>query len=425
MCVRRNLSLALWLKATTAVSWVSFVAVLAHWLTDDELGKVLFHFAAVALLAGLASAGWVQSALRIAPGCAAASSATALFRLNLSGTGRITVNSLGLTTCLWLLNDQDVLPLVASPLLVGTTGWVLALGAFYGATLRACGDLTTPLIILGPFRTLMPVLLLTLAPIARKPDDGLVLVLFLVATVLGSLTLSAFLIVRLQSFKSQAETKPTPEAHLSRWHWAGGVGWLLFQNLDILIVGITFSTIDAAVYLLARRVAGFAGQVIDGFRTVAAPRFALAYDLGEGALAALHRSRGYLLLVAGWVAGLIMVIIGPQLLTVMGNGASLSAPVFYWLLAGQLAPVFFGATGMTMAMTDMQRHRALLLVCVIIIAFPLLWNMGEDGPLALAQAIAFLQILNSLLAAITIYIRHALPPPALQIILAVGTPIQR
>ena len=407
--MRSDIALALGLRTAGAAAWLAYTWVLAQLLPPDQLGIALYALALAGLLAGLLVAGWAGHILR--------EGARALevfdqprFRA-LLGQGlwvvlwRGGLLALGLSALAALGALPRLTPAWPLAALVGATCLASALLACLVSAARAQGHLARAMAAQGVLRAGLPLA----ATLGLAWYGGLTLP-WVISLYLGSICLLLpWLAWRLPRPKRQRSTED--ERASLRALWGAQAGSLLLGHLDVVMLGWLLSPIEAALYLVARRLAGLLALLFDALRSALAPRLAVAFTQPKvfAALAA-RVNLGFLLIGAG--AGGVLVLAGPFVLPLFGAGFETALPAFLWLVLGQAAPALFGATGMLMVMSNMEAERARLVWALMPAAALLLFWGAAGGVTRLALCAAAVQLVLAAASAALLTWRHGVLPGA-------------
>ena len=397
--MRRDVTLALGLRAGGALAWLGYVWLLARTLPPPALGQALYALALAGLLGGLLSAGWAGLILRDG----ARQTPGPLLR---QGLGRVVRHGLLLTGGLCVLAGLGGLPHLSPvwPLapLTGLAALGLAVLGLLSSAARARGQIGRAMLAQGALKAAFPALALLALLRHWPPGPGLVLAGFC----LGLLPLLAGL-----AWRVLPPAAPRPETRGLRHIWGAQAGTLLLGHLDVVILGWVLSPLEAAGYLLARRLVGLLAMLFDGLRSALAPRLAQAFAV-PGAFPPLAARVNLAFLLLGGGAALLLLMAAPLALGLFGPAGldPATQAAFLWLLLGQAAPALFGATGMLMVMSDMERLRARLVWGLLGLGLPALVLAGGWGAPGLALATATLQLGLAALSALGLALRHGILP---------------
>jgi len=186
-------------------------------------------------------------------------------------------------------------------------------------------------------------------------------------------------------------------------------GWMLLSHLDVIVLAVLASPTQAALYLVARRLAGLLALLFDALRSALAPALSIAYHRREGfgGLAA-RTNLGFFLIGGG--AATALVVLGPLALPLFGPEFTSAAALLIWLTLGHAAPALFGATGMLMTMTDMERPRAVLIWIAVPVGALAQFYAASQSLLTLAMATALTQLVFAGACAAVLAQRHGILP---------------
>ncbi|MEL7213488.1 MAG: hypothetical protein AAGK92_12555 [Pseudomonadota bacterium] len=392
------------LRGIGAVAWLAYTWLLAQLLPGDELGTMLTVLALSGLLAGLLTAGWAQLVLRdgarvwATPQAGLLTSLLARAFTGLALRGFTLAVALGalLGTAQIATLPQDAITLcltIALPI-------ILALLGLAAAARRAQGALVPALLSQSILRAALP--LAACAIYAQFAPLTLATALWIYAAgILLCLPLAWPLSVPPLPYR--------PDRVSLNALTTAQAGWMLLSHLDVIILTVIASPMQAALYLVARRLAGLLALLFDALRSALAPALSRAYHqrLGFGGLAA-RTNLGFFLIGGGAATGL--AVLGPLCLPLFGAEFTAASGILIWLTLGQAAPALFGATGMLMTMTDMERPRALIIWFAIPATAGAQLYATTQSLLALAVTTALCQLAFSGICAATLAHRHGILP---------------
>ncbi|MEL6510446.1 MAG: hypothetical protein AAFQ32_11675 [Pseudomonadota bacterium] len=400
----RLILIATTLRGAGAVLWLGYTWLLAQLLPAAQLGTMLTVLSLAGLLAGLLTAGWAQLILRDGArlwrteraGALTTLIARAFTSLALRGFACALLIGVVLGTTQNPTLPHDALTLcmmIAIPLLTALLGMLTAARRAQGALVAALTSQTVlraaiPLAGCAVYAQIAP---LTLTAALWIYAAGIVLCLPL-------------------AWPLSAPPLPyRPNRAALRALTSAQVGWMVLSHLDVIVLSLLATPTQAALYLVARRLAGLLALLFEALRSALAPAVSRAYhaQAGFGGLAA-RTNLGFFLIGSGGATGLAML--GPLSLPLFGTDFSGAAGILIWLTLGQAAPALFGATGMLMTMTDMERHRALLIwVAVPVTASAQLYAASQSLH-ALAVATALGQLGFAAICAVALANRHGILP---------------
>ena len=387
--MRRDVTIAVLLRAAAALSWLGYTWVLTRLLPTEELGVVLNALALSGLLAGVLAAGWVGRLLRDGARAKAELDNAQFGALITRALLAVIIFGAIAAVLMTVLAAEGYLPFFAVfrtlATLIGLIAVATATIGCLAAAQRARGALIRSLALQGLGRAVLPLALT--AALAQSIQTGPVVALCLYLASLIALGLC--LIPGLPRFRFG---KPPRGSSGSTWVlWRAQAGGILYQNLDVLALSCALGAFDAAVYLVARRLACLLAVLFEALRSAVAPRLAVAYGKPDVFAALSARvNLGFLLFGAGGAG--VLVLGGPAVLPLFGTAYSEAYPMMLWLVLGQAAPAVFGATGMLMVMADMERARARLVWGLCPPAFGLMLLFAPQGPEALAMCAALTQL---------------------------------
>lgn|GEM_PF-2607228 len=414
----RALTLSVALKATGALVWLALIWMLGRILPVDDFGLVLYSFSLIALVGGIASGGWVQTTLRVGARYWDNGEISRFRHLIFVGLIFTLINA-----ALLVGVGALVLPHFPNRFSIGAYGHFIAAAIFAfalvllgSASLRAQCRLALPLIGLGIFRPVAvaaAVLAILVFWTFPNPRD----ILLIYAAVLVVL---ALVFLRPPGPQQNAQHGFEfrcfiSDVRLSRRMWTGALGWTVFQHLDVIVIGIVLTPVDAAIYLVAARIAAIVGLVMDGLRTALAPRMSIAFAAGTDQFFAVAVATNKVFLISGALLIAAMVFVGPVLIGVLLTEQPVGVRVFFWLLVAQATVPVFGATGLIMSMTNQERARLKIIWALLPLALPLVWFAAQNGPAALAAAIAGVQMVQAALMAAAVHRRLDILPTFLDV----------
>ena len=405
----RDILWALGLRIGGALAWLAYTWALARLLPPEALGTTLYALALAGLLGGLLVAGWAGQILR--EGARAMRDLDTPRLAVLLGQGlwqtlwHGALLAVALTACAAVGALPRLTPAWPIATLVGGTALALATLGVLANALRAQGGLIPALTAQGLLRALLP-LAATLGFATLWPLSFTAII----SLYFGSICLLLpDLLRRLPRPRWRRVT--SGEGQTLRSLWGAQAGGQILAHLDVLVLGWMLSPVEAALYLVARRCAGLLALVFDGLRAALAPRLASSFPEPRAFSALSARvNLGFLLIGAGGAGTLVLA--GPFLLPLFGSAFAPALPAFLWLVLGQTAPALFGATGMLMVMTDMERARARLAWALMPFGtLFLIWG-AAGGITRLAMAAAGLQLALGAASAILLALRHGVLPGA-------------
>ncbi|WP_224826114.1 lipopolysaccharide biosynthesis protein [Cognatishimia sp. MH4019] len=392
------------LRGAGALAWLAYTWLLARLLPSDQLGTMLTILALSGLLAGLLTAGWAQLLLREGSRLWATAQAGALTSLMARAFTALALRGFALALLLGaVFGTTQIATLPQSPITLCLSialPLLLALLGLLASARRAQGALVPALLSQGLLRAALP--LASCALYAQFAPLTLAIALCIYAA-------GVLLCLPLAWPLSAPPLPCRPDRTSLRALTTAQAGWMLLGHLDVIVLTLMASPTQAALYLVARRLAGLLALLFDALRSALAPALSRAYHqrIGFGGLAA-RTNLGFFLIGGGAATGL--VVLGPLALPLFGAHFAAAASVLIWLTLGQAAPALFGATGMLMTMTDMERPRAVLIwIAIPTTALAQLYAASQSLH-ELAVTTALCQLVFSGVCAAALAHRHGILP---------------
>lgn len=392
------------LRGAGAAVWLLYTWALARLLPVDALGTMLTILSLAGLLSGLLTAGWAQLVLRDGARLWASDQRGAMTTLMARAFTGLALRGFCLALGLGVL--VGVVPIATLPqdpitLCLGiATPLLMALLGVLGSARRAQGALVAALSSQTLLRAALP-LCATLI-YAQIADLTLAIALWIYAV--------GVVLCLPVAWPKTAPAEPyRVDRTALRALSLSQAGWMLLSHLDVIILTLLASPTQAALYLVARRLAGLLALLFDALRSALAPALSVAYHRGEGfgGLAA-RTNLGFFLIGGGAATGL--AVLGPLALPLFGPQFQAAGGVLIWLTLGQSAPALFGATGMLMTMTDMERPRAVLLWLAIPLSAAAQLYGASQSLHALAVTTALTQLAFGGVCAAVLAHRHGILP---------------
>ncbi len=133
----------------------------------------------------------------------------------------------------------------------------------------------------------------------------------------------------------------------------------LFANADILVIGLMLGAREAGAYALTARVAALASLPLFAVNTVCQPLFAAQCGAGTpSATDDLATASAFASFAGGLLASAVLLVLGPRILGLAGEGFSADSGVFHLLVAAHFANSAFGPNGMALLMSGHERTAA-------------------------------------------------------------------
>ena len=392
------------LRGAGALTWLAYTWLLAQVLPPDQLGSMLTILALAGLLSGLLTSGWAQLILRDGARLWATAQPGAMTTLLAHAFTGLALRGFALALLLGaLLGTTQIATLPRAPVtlcLAVATPLLMALLGLLASARRAQGALVPALFSQTVLRAMLP-----LAACALYTQFAQLTL----STSLWIYTTGVLLCLPLAWPQSAPpEAYKLDRASLNALTTAQA-GWMLLRHLDVIILTLVASPSQAALYLVARRLAGLLALLFDALRSALAPTLSVAYYRrdGFGGLAA-RTNLGFFLIGGGAATGL--AVLGPLALPLFGDTFQAATSLLIWLTLGQAAPALFGATGMLMSMTDMERPRAILIWCALPLSAAALLYGATHSLHMLAVATALTQLIFAAACAIALAQRHGILP---------------
>lgn len=392
------------LRGTGALAWLAYTWLLSQLLPTDQLGVMLTILSLAGLLAGLLTAGWAQLVLRDGARLWTTAQAGAMTDLLIRAVKGLAWRGFALALLMGaVLGTTQIGSLPGDPLTLSlsiATPLLMALLALLATARRAQGGLVPALFSQSVLRALIPIA----ACLIYSQFEPLTLSVALWIYLVGVLLCIPFAWPQ----SPPALPYPTDRASLAALT-SSQAGWMLLSHLDVLVLAVVATPTQAALYLVARRVAGLLALLFDALRSALAPALSVAYQRqdGFGGLAA-RTNLGFFLIGGGAATGL--AVLGPLALPLFGPEFKAAAGLLIWLTLGQAAPALFGATGMLMTMTDMERPRAVLIWIAVPLAAASQIYAASQSLLALAVAAALTHLVFAAACAALLAQRHGILP---------------
>lgn len=202
---------------------------------------------------------------------------------------------------------------------------------------------------LTPYLLLQPVLVLAFVSMFRS---GLTTEIAVGCTAAASIAVVVVNALILRSVRQRLSSAGSPMFALRKWLakslplLAYNSFQLIFQRLDIILVGILLSPTAAGVYALTNRIASLASLMGNAYGSMSAPQMALAHWSGDGELV-MRIFRQVRLVTSIPAIGVLLVAIcfGRSILSLFGLGFESG----YWALCiyalGQTLAVVCGPVG--------------------------------------------------------------------------------
>lgn len=181
----------------------------------------------------------------------------------------------------------------------------------------------------------------------------------------------------------------------------------LFANADILIIGSMLGASEAGAYALAARVAALASLPLFAVITVCQPLFAA--QLGAETPSATHdlaTASAFASFTGGLLASGALLVLGPSILSLAGDGFPAHPGVFHLLVAAHFANSAFGPNGMALLMSGHERTAAAGAWLQSILSIGLTAVFGLSGNLfAAAAGVSIAMVAANVLMSVLLYRR--------------------
>ena len=433
--------MAFGLRIAGAFIWLFYSFWLARTFEADDYGTTLYVVNTAAILASLACAGYTPTLLRYGAPAWAHRATETLNRLVWRAL-RIcwmAVAAMGVVVAgAWVAGVDNIafshpaLPALALIITLATTAIQLQAAGF-----RAAGSIATAVLGNAVYRVGVPLALTMVAGLFLPRDAMVAVAAFAIGSIVVSLGLGLGLSRRLRrgpqtpqapqapQAQSQSEALPErvtdrPPQTVVRWLWIGGLGRILVQNIDALLVGSLLGAVEAGLYLTAKRVAALVQTLADAVRVVAGPRLATLYaEDGTGPrfrAAAAEANLLFMVLVGASAVGI--AALGWLILAVFGPDFPQAYPILLVMTAAAASYAVFGPVAILMNMTKLERASALIAfsgavitaVCVVLFTqLPGAWGGGMGAALALLLGSYVMTATSSLV----IWRKLGIPPAVL------------
>jgi len=432
----RNSLIAFGLRGAGAVLWLAYATWLARQLSGEAFGIALYAINTATLVAGLLTAGYGQAMLRLGAPAWAEGRAGDFRRLLMRALLGLVAGSAVLAGALALgagagagadtgagVGDFGNLLYAAPGLPALTVAMALVSGAILlqASALRAMGDLRIAITATSIHRLWVPLALTVLAGLVWPPGAVEAAGAFALGVGLVACWMLWLLAARLRaaSVPDTPLEPPVPDRRAERrtvgWLWLVGIGRVIEQNADALLVGFLLGAVEAGLYLAAKRVAAIGVMVADAVRVVAGPRLAVLHAAPDTAPAfreaAAMAGLLFLALVGGACAGL--AVLGWALLALFGPAFTGAFPLLLVMVAGLASFAVFGPVGLLMTMTRLERARALItLASAAAACLAVIWLAPRFGPIGVAWAFAAVTILSNAASSAICWRVLGIPPAA-------------
>lgn len=372
------------LKAAEVAAWCLHVWVLAQLLPSSDLGRVLHALVFSTCVAAILTAGWKKwLAADAADDQSDRSAAWSAAVAGLAVRGLIALPAI--TLILWQVGGKVLFPYPEMPVMIAVIAGLLSLLRLCGFALRTGEESVRAGILTGALPVLLSLSAVLVAAEFRPVQFDLVLSLH-------ALALAAGLVLASRRLPQLRWTGDLPKARVFADSMAQS-GTILYRNIDIVVIGLVLSPVEAAIYLIVRAVALLLDLVFRALSGALAEPIALSYRTGNRLLFVAQAARANLgfLLIGGAGALLLFVATGP-VLQVFGIAASEGRQPLVYLIVAQAAPAVFGATHLIMAVTNLDGVRAWIVWAAMPLALIATFAAARDGIASLAATYAALQV---------------------------------
>lgn len=348
-----------------ALRYVSQVA-LARWLGPTAFGSYAYALNMAQLVASPCDLGGATSGVRFVPQYQAAAD-----RSRLHGVVRF---------------------FTVTPLVAGTVAAAIAMGA---VVVFGPGPSSTPVMLLAlalipayslaevvaalnrgfrdlvaayfPTLVLQPLLVVGAVAIAFVAGDRLTARRALEATALAVVVVLALQLVLLRTQLRRSGSRARPVYAIREWTrvslplLAMNSVQLVFQRVDVVVVGLVLGAKQAGIYAVAFRTAGLASVFQTAMNAAVAPQIGQLFwgdrrgDLERTVLRAVRR-----IFPPSLAVTVVLVVLGRPILGVFGPAFAAGWPALAIYAAGQLASVSAGPVGWMLNLTGHQTRSALV-----------------------------------------------------------------